>query len=36
MLENIQALASSEAGMMLLIVVGLHILAFAVRLAKRF
>ena len=35
MLENIQALASSEAGMMLLTIVGLHILAFVVRLAKR-
>lgn len=35
MLENIQALASNKVGMMLLTLVGLHILVFVVRLAKR-
>lgn len=35
MLENIQALASNEVGMMLLTLVELHILVFVVRLAKR-
>lgn len=36
MLENIQALASNEAGMMLLTLAGLSVLTFVVRLAKRF
>jgi hypothetical protein len=35
MLENIQALASNPVGMMLLTIIGLHVFAFFVRLARR-